>query len=227
MTGEINRVKAHTMKPTFRNLTSCFVLLTFVLLSQAVDFTGKVVGVADGDTITVLTAEKEQYRVRLFGIDCPESNQPFGAAAKKFTSDQCFGKNVTIQDKGKDRYGRTIGVVVLEKNEILSLSILTNGLAWWYRAYAPKDKAYEVAESDAKNAKRGLWAEKNPVAPWDFRRGVGAETAKSPTAEKKELSHWMSASSGKRHNSKCRYYQNSKGRLCGPNDGVACKICGG
>lgn len=203
------------------------VVFLTVFAAHAADISGKVVGVTDGDTITVLSEQKEQYRIRLFGIDSPESNQAFGSRAKQFTSEQCFGKTVTLRDKGKDRYGRTIGEVILPGATNLNLAILRNGFAWWYREYAPKEKEYESAEAEAKTAKRGLWADNNPVAPWDFRRGKGVDSAKPQTGEEKALSHWLTISSGKRHNSACRYFKNSNGKLCGPNEGVACKVCGG
>lgn len=201
--------------------------LLSALLVHASEIAGKVVGVADGDTITVLSPEKQQFRIRLFGIDSPESNQAFGSKAKQFTSEQCFGKNVTVEDKGKDRYGRTIGVVQLPGGTNLNLSIVRNGYAWWYRDYAAKEKEYQAAETEAREAKRGLWADKNPVPPWDFRKDKGGESVKPQATEEKALSHWVTTSSGKRHNSSCRYFKNSKGRASGPNEGVACKICGG
>jgi len=120
-----------------------------VVCSSAANFGGRVVGVSDGDTITILTSTKEQFKVRLFGIDSPESNQSFGSKAKQFTSEQCFGKSVTVQDQGKDRYGRTIGVVLLPGGTNLNLSIVRNGSAWWYRAYAAKETDYESAETES------------------------------------------------------------------------------
>lgn len=210
-----------------RVFAQCAIIFFSLLAAHAADIVGKVVGVTDGDTITVLSDQKEQYRVRLFGIDSPESNQAFGSRAKQFTSEQCFGKTVTLRDKGKDRYGRTIGEVILPGETNLNLAILRNGFAWWYREYAPKEKEYESAEAEAKTAKRGLWADNNPIAPWDFRRGKGVESAKPQTGEQKAMSHWLTISSGKRHNSSCRYFKNSNGKLCGSTEGVACKVCGG
>lgn len=210
-----------------RALCASVAFLLSALLIQGAEIAGKVVGVSDGDTITLLSADKEQFKIRLFGIDAPESNQAFGSKAKQFTSEQCFGKSVTVQEEGKDRYGRTIGVVLLPGGTNLNLSILRNGYAWWYRDYAKNEKEYQAAETEAREAKRGLWAEKNPVPPWDFRKNKGSESEKPKATEEKSLSHWLTTSSGKRHNSSCRYFKNSKGRASGPNEGVACKICGG
>jgi endonuclease YncB( thermonuclease family) len=197
---------------------------------EAAQFSGKVVGVSDGDTITVLTAEKQSIKVRLYGIDAPESYQAFGSRAKEFTSGQCFSKMVTVEEKDKDRYGRTVGVVTLSSGTNLNLAILQNGMAWWYKDFAKKEKDYESAEAEAKTAKRGLWADANPIPPWDFRKDGGGKanvTEKPKVQQEQALSHWLTLSSSKRHNSGCRYFKNSKGRSCGPNDGVACKICGG
>jgi hypothetical protein len=164
----------------------------------------------------------------LYGIDCPESRQSFGTKAKQFTSSQCFGKEISVRVRDKDRYGRTVGEVLLPNGENLNLAILKNGYAWWYQYYAPKEKEYEKREKAAKSAKSGLWADKDSVAPWDFRKGVrSAESAKSGSGEKKAMAYWMTISSKKRHNSSCRYFKNSKGKVCGPKDGIACKICGG
>jgi endonuclease YncB( thermonuclease family) len=197
---------------------------------QAAQFTGKVVGVTDGDTITVLSSEKEQFKIRLYGIDAPESHQAFGSRAKEFTSSQCFGKTVTVIEKDKDRYGRTVAEVVLPGGTNLNLTILHGGMAWWYKDYARNEKTYQTAESGAKAAKRGLWADANPIPPWDFRKDGGEKakvTEKPKVQEERALTHWLTQSSSKRHNSGCRYFKNSKGRSCGPNDGVACKVCGG
>lgn len=91
-----------------------FLIFLFLAWSAAAfaDFSGKVVAVTDGDTIKVMHEGKAE-KIRLYGIDCPEKKQPFGNKAKQFTSDLAFGKIVTIRDKGKDRYGRTIGEVIL------------------------------------------------------------------------------------------------------------------
>lgn len=130
---------------------------------------GRVVGVHDGDTITVLIDEKKSLKIRFDGIDAPESKQAFGARAKDALSNLVFGKTVTVQVRTTDRYGRTVGRIIVDGTDV-NLSMVRAGLAWWYRAYAKNDRALEAAESEARAAKRGLWSEKDPVAPWDWRR---------------------------------------------------------
>lgn len=151
----------------------CVLLAVVSGCAFAESFTGKVVGVSDGDTLTVLRG-RTQVRVRLHGVDTPESAQPFGNVAKKRTSDLVFGKVVTVEVRDTDQYGRIVGWVTFEgeKRETLGLNstLVQEGLAWWYRYYAPTDKALERAENEARKAGRGLWVDRNPVAPWDWRR---------------------------------------------------------
>lgn len=128
------------------------------------------VGVSDGDTITVLTQSKKQYKVRLANIDCPERGQPFGTRAKQFTSDFCIGKQVRIEHKGKkDRSGRVIGTVFNLSGVCLNKALVEAGLAWHYKKYSD-DPSYGRLEAVARAGKRGLWADKYPIAPWDWRK---------------------------------------------------------
>ncbi len=134
----------------------------------AADFTGRVVGVADGDTITVLTKGKP-IRIRLHGIDCPEKRQAFGNRAKQFTSRLTYGKAVTVKDLGQDRYGRTIADVILPDGRSLNRELVKAGFAWWYWRYAPDDETLAQLEREARGAKRGLWADPHAVPPWEWR----------------------------------------------------------
>ncbi len=144
----------------------CLALITSQAL--AADFTGRVVGVSDGDTITVLTKGKP-IRIRLHGIDCPEKRQAFGKRAKQFTSRLTYGKEVTVKDLGQDRYGRTIGDVILPDGRVLNQELVKAGFAWWYRRYAPDDDMLKQLEREARAVKRGLWADAEPVPPWEWR----------------------------------------------------------
>lgn len=146
-----------------------FLFLILTVAAYTAEITGKVVGVTDGDTITVLTAAKESVKVRLYGIDAPESKQAFGTRAKEELSRLVFGKVVNVEVKQEDRYGRTVGLVVVDGVRV-NVEMVRRGFAWWYRDYAKKDVALAKAEAEAKNAKRGLWADKAPVAPWEFRQ---------------------------------------------------------
>ncbi|MFD2960152.1 MULTISPECIES: thermonuclease family protein [Olivibacter] len=96
---------------------------------------GKVIRVADGDTITILDSDNTQVRIRLYGIDCPESHHDFGTVAKKFTADHCFQKVVTVEVKDIDRYGRTVGIVLLPDGKNLNKELLKAGLAWHYKHF--------------------------------------------------------------------------------------------
>ena len=130
-------------------------------------FAGKVVGVADGDTLVVL-AGTAQVRVRLHGIDCPERGQAFGAAAKRLASSLAFGKTVTVKGRGKDRYGRLLAEVVLPDGRVLNRELVAAGMAWHYARYSD-DEVLAKAERQARKARLGIWSESDPVAPWSFR----------------------------------------------------------
>jgi endonuclease YncB( thermonuclease family) len=149
-------------------LTGCFGLAT------AETLTGEVVAVADGDTITVLDDAHRQHRVRLAGIDAPEKRQPFGTRARESLGKRVFRHVVQVNFKKLDRYGRIVGKVTLDGADVC-LEQVTAGLAWHYVAYqreqSPEDRrAYARAEAEAREARRGLWADSHPEAPWDFRQ---------------------------------------------------------
>lgn len=134
------------------------------------DLTGRVVRVADGDTVSVLDKSNTQHKVRLFGIDTPERDQPHGKAARKALSAIVAGKNVGVVVVEKDSYGRTVGTVYLQDSNI-NVAMVQAGHAWWYRYYAPHNRLLEATEQQARKAKLGLWADPGPVPPWDWRRG--------------------------------------------------------
>jgi micrococcal nuclease len=147
-------------------------------------FTGKCVGVSDGDTISVMY-QGRAVNVRLNGIDCPEKAQPFGTQAKKFTSERAFGKQVTIYPTGTDRYGRTLGWVFVG-DDCINRSLVTSGMAWWYRQYSPNEKKLAALEAEAKKAGRGLWKDCCAVAPWEWRRGARKSHVAKPVTVKTE-----------------------------------------
>ncbi len=133
----------------------------------AADFTGRVVGISDGDTITVLHNGRGE-RIRLHGIDCPEKRQAFGKRAKQFTSTLVFGNSVTVQVVDRDRYGRTVGVVLLPDGRSLNHELVRAGFAWMYRRYT-NDQSLSDLEEEARVARRGLWADPHAVPPWEWR----------------------------------------------------------
>lgn len=153
---------------TIRLMRAAFLLLLSLPL-LATNFTGKVVAITDGDTIRVMHAGRSE-RVRLFGIDCPEKAQGWGTRARQFAGSMVFGKTVTIRVHDTDRYGRPVGEVVLPDGRSLNRELVRAGLAWWYRQYAPRDAELERLEADARRERRGLWADPQPVPPWDWRR---------------------------------------------------------
>jgi len=144
-------------------------LLWPALAAAAQQYAAKVVGVTDGDTITVRREGHPTERVRVHGIDTPEHGQPYGTRAKQFTSQLVFGQTVTIRVRDRDRYGRTVADVVLSDGRDLGQELVRAGLAWWYRKYST-DRRLEALEAKARQAKRGLWSELNPVPPWEWRR---------------------------------------------------------
>jgi len=137
--------------------------------APAYDLSGRVVRVADGDTLTVLDAENRQYEIRLHGIDTPEFGQPYRSAAKRALADRVAGEGVGIDVKDTDRYGRTVGVVYLGAKNI-NVYMVRSGYAWWYKKYAPFSDALREAERQARADGLGLWAYTDPIPPWEWRR---------------------------------------------------------
>jgi endonuclease YncB( thermonuclease family) len=137
--------------------------------TPAFGITGRVVRVADGDTVSVLDGSNTQHKIRLQGIDAPERNQRYGKKSRDALSGMVSGRNVGVVVLGKDSYGRSNGTVYLGERNI-NLAMVTAGHAWWYRYYARDDHLLEAAEGRARTAKLGLWAEPDPVPPWDWRR---------------------------------------------------------
>ena len=134
------------------------------------ELTAKVIKVVDGDTIDVLTDDKETIRIRLNGIDCPERGQPFGNNAKQFVSDSVGGQMVRIVTHGDDRYGRAIGDIYHD-GTLLNLSLVKAGLAWHYVKYATDREDLVQAEQQARALQTGLWGGSHePIPPWDWRK---------------------------------------------------------
>ena len=144
---------------SIKHLIICIVCPSVFALS------GKVVSIHDGDTITVLQ-DKQQVKVRLFGIDAPELKQPHGKKSKQFLSNLIAGKNVEVDENGKDRYKRTIGTIYLDGADI-NAQMVENGYAWAYRKFSKK---YTPQESQAKKQRLGLWRDKEPIPPWEWRK---------------------------------------------------------
>ena len=133
----------------------------------ATPYQATVVAVHDGDTITVRS--DITTKIRLFGIDAPELKQPHGQASKQALSGLVFGKTVTVTPANKDRYGRTVAQIKADGVDVNN-KMVELGAAWWYTDYAKNDTIKQQLQSDAQGKRIGLWADKNPMPPWDFRK---------------------------------------------------------
>jgi endonuclease YncB( thermonuclease family) len=200
------------VSPGFRR---CIVFVLAVSLSLAgLAFSkntpgqGKVVGVSDGDTITIIHRGKGE-KIRLYGIDCPEKSQAFGKRAKQFTSNMVFGKTVEVRPVTIDRYGRTIAWIYVNGTS-LNEELLRAGLAWHYKRYSRERHLAEL-EIEARQNKAGLWSDPHTIPPWDFRRGkraTGADTqavSEVPAVQTGVVYHG-NIKSKKLHQPSCRYY---------------------
>lgn len=222
-------------------------------VSDDAEVRGRVVKVADGDTITVLDAANEQHKIRLQGIDAPEKSQAFGTASRKHLLSLVFGRDVRVKYKTRDKYGRILGTVYVDGRDI-NLEMLKVGYAHHYKRY-DKSPAYAAAELEARQNHRSLWQDKNPVPPEQFRHGKTAATAPpasttTPSSSRVEYragsalpvssrtaapvndtwpdtGYWLSTNSNKRHNRKCENYRKTRGYPCSSSDGTPCGKCGG
>ena len=195
--------------------------------------TGRVVGVSDGDSLTLLIQGNQQVKVRLDGIDAPEGGQEFSRTAKEGLSRLVFGKEVTLRVTGKDRYERTLGVVFVGGDNA-NLQLVRQGLAWHFKKYSD-DRELAQAEVEARVARSGLWSGFDPVPPWEYRalkktpQGImGSATAGTESSGATATTYWLNTGSNARHNLSCRWFAKTKrGRYCGPEEGKACGECGG
>jgi endonuclease YncB( thermonuclease family) len=151
---------------------AAFMVMAIVALAAipaiaAEPITGKVVSVTDGDTVRVLDAANVQHKVRLDGIDAPERGQPFGTVARDRLAALVMGKAVKVHDDGRDKWGRTLGRIEAEGQDV-NHRMVADGMAWHYVAFN-NDARLAAAERAARAAGRGLWADKAPVPPWEWR----------------------------------------------------------
>ena len=144
------------------------VFAAFLCLGAGPKHTWRVVGVTDGDSITCLTGDKQQVKVRLNAIDAPERGQPFANKAKQALSDMVFGKDVEVEELGTDRYKRTIGLVTVGELDV-NHEMVAKGMAWHYVKY-DDSRALRDAEQSARTAKLGLWADPHATTPWEWRK---------------------------------------------------------
>lgn len=190
--------------------------------TYAETFTGKLVRVLDGDTVEVIHNGKAE-RVRLAQIDCPEKNQPFGQSAKRFVLEIAAQRIVAVEVETIDRYDRIVGEVFLPDGSNLNKQIVSAGFAWQYKIYS-KDTEYFDLEKSARDARRGLWQEEAPVAPWEWRKVQRQASISQPTGEdftcgsKRYCKEMKSCAEAKYFLKEC-----GLSRLDGNNDGVPCE----
>ena len=195
-----------------RQIAIAFTSITIILFLVAAAYsetviTGKVVGVSDGDTITVLQ-DRTQYKIRLYGIDCPEFHQDFGTRAKQFTSDQVFKKTVRVVQKDMDRYGRVVGIVYAG-DICLNEEIVRSGFAWMYQQYCkePVCQEWKAIEAQVRESRIGLWSHPDPIPPWDYRRGVRETSPKvTGSSQSEDMVYHGNTSSMVFHQPSCKYY---------------------
>jgi endonuclease YncB( thermonuclease family) len=219
----------------------CYASLIILLFSFSVSvvagemFEGLVVGVHDGDTLTLLMEGNHQIKVRLAQIDAPELDQAFGQQSKQSLSEMVFNKTIKVEKETIDKYGRTVGTLLIGDVDANKEQIKL-GLAWVYRKYL-HDQSLLSLEEAARQAKLGLWVDGNPMAPWDYRHGGKQKKVKNTlTALRESKTHQNNnASCGSKHYCKemasceeAKFYLTQCGltRLDGDGDGAPCeKLC--
>ena len=157
---------------TLRNasVALAIILSTGPAAADQISWRGVVVGVTDGDTLTLLVAERKTLKVRLSAIDAPEQRQAGGSKAKQALSALCFGKDALVNVTQIDRYARSVGEVHCD-GKYANEEMVRAGMAWVYRRYAKEgyDGLY-AAEREARSIRQGLWADALPVPPWEWRK---------------------------------------------------------
>ncbi|PQO33019.1 thermonuclease family protein [Blastopirellula marina] len=192
---------------------------------------GKVIYVADGDTIGVLDDKKTTHRIRLEGIDAPESGQAFGNRSRQALNDLVYGKQVLVTYEKSDTYGRILGQIYLD-GQWINRQLIADGWAWHYRHFSGDAELAET-QTAASTKKVGLWKDPQPQQPWRFR--LDEKRRKEAAAEKDTTDKpmpptqfWLNSSSGVRHNASCKHFGKTKrGKYCGAEEGKPCGICGG
>ena len=165
----------HHRRMNFLLLIRISLLCLLSLPAMAETLKGRIVGVSDGDTVTLLDAQHQQHKIRLAGIDAPEKNQAFGHRSKEYLSHLVFDQLVVVDTAKSDRYGRQVGTIRVNGKDA-NLEQVRAGMAWHYKQYqneqSPADRAlYSEAEEQARQQRIGLWADDSaPIPPWEFRR---------------------------------------------------------
>ena len=261
ITKSCGRMKSMAISLFASSIVACCMCLSAATVGVRINtvantnsVSGRVISVADGDTITIIGDGNIQYKIRLNAIDAPEKSQDFGQKSKQQLSNYVFGKDVTVTWKSKDKYGRVLGTVFVGGKDI-NLQMVRDGYAHHYKRF-DSSPAYAAAETEARQNRRGLWSDPNPISPEDYRhRGKSAATAPpaltaTPAASRVEYNagnampvgsriaapvnstwpdtgFWLSTNSNKRHNRKCENYRKTRGYPCSKSEGTPCGKCGG
>ncbi|MGZ8945728.1 MAG: thermonuclease family protein [Methylococcaceae bacterium] len=211
-------------------ITLFFICSFSVCASEILE--GRVVGVHDGDTITLLMEGNQQLKIRLAQIDAPELDQAFGQKSKQSLSDMVFNKTIKVEKETIDKYGRTVGTLIVDGVDANKEQVY-RGMAWVYRQYLHDQSLLQV-EDTTRQAKMGLWLDPSPMAPWEYRHGKKNDSVKAiPSAE--HVNQELSSSCGSKRYCKemasceeAKFYLTQCGlsRLDGDGDGVPCeKLC--
>lgn len=212
-------------------IVTLFCLQTKVLGDTSEILEGRVVGVHDGDTVTLLISGNQQVKIRLAQIDAPESDQAFGQRSKQSLSAIIFNKTIRVKKEAIDRYGRTVGTILVDGLDA-NREQVKRGMAWAYRNYL-HDQSLVQVEEEARRAKVGLWSDPNPMPPWEYRhvrKGGGDAGEASPRAEliaqsvhlscgtKRYCKEMASCEEAKHYLTQC-----GLSRLDGDGDGIPCE----
>ncbi|MDR1520727.1 MAG: thermonuclease family protein [Planctomycetota bacterium] len=210
----------------------CLFLLTLLgaVAAAAGEWSGFCVGISDGDTITVLKDDRERVKVRLYGIDCPESSQDYGTRARQMAGNLAYQKIVAITPIDTDRYGRTVGLVVAD-GVLVNRALVESGMAWVYSQYCrvAECEEWRNLEEAARKARRGLWEQPSPVPPWEWRRG---RRAAAPQETPRSVSYHGNTSNRIFHREECRFFNCSDCNAVFPSRDAAlqagyrpCRVC--
>lgn len=219
------------MNRILTTLTSIvFIFFAFSSCCFAESITGRCIRVSDGDTVTIQLPNGTKERIRLRGIDAPESGQDFGRVSKRELTKLISRKEVRVETDGRDRYDRIIGKIYLGQL-FVNEEMVRLGVAWYYPKYTPNEPELLAAQDEAKAARRGLWVQRSPLPPWEWRK-LNREGKRHKASAQAGLAsaqglYWVSKA-GKIHNPSCRYYGSSNsGIYTNKPTGTDCKACGG
>ena len=206
------------------------VVMVCAVAAAGEEWNGFCIGIVDGDIITVLKDGEEQIKIRLYGIDCPESGQDYGTRARQMAGNLAYQKTVAITPVDTDRYGRMVGLVVAD-GVLVNRALVESGMAWVYSQYCrvAECEEWRNLEEAARKARRGLWEQPSPVPPWEWRRG---RRASAPQVEPRIIRYHGNTSNRIFHREECKYVNCSECTAVFPSREAAeqagyrpCRVC--